>query len=98
MERIAVAREVIGPDAELYVDANGAYGAKQAVRVMDRCADARVTWLEEPVSSNDLDGLRLVREQVSADVAAGGTVTPDRSAPGHGLTFRADAMERYRDR
>src|SRR5699024_10636258 len=71
VERIVLAREVIGPDAELYVDANGAYDAKQAVRVMDRCARERVTWLEEPVSSNDLAGLRLVRQQVAADVTAG---------------------------
>jgi len=67
LERIAFAREVIGPDVELYVDANGGYGRKQAVRM----AGADVTWLEEPVSSDDLDGLREVRNQVAADVAAG---------------------------
>jgi L-alanine-DL-glutamate epimerase-like enolase superfamily enzyme len=69
--RIALARDCIGPDAELYVDANGAYTAKQAIRVMDAAADADVTWFEEPVSSDDLRGLHQVRGAVRADVAAG---------------------------
>ncbi|MDQ2814214.1 MAG: mandelate racemase [Actinomycetota bacterium] len=71
LERIAFAREVIGPDVELYVDANGGYARKQAVRMAHAMADADVTWFEEPVSSDDLDGLREVRDQVAADVAAG---------------------------
>jgi L-alanine-DL-glutamate epimerase-like enolase superfamily enzyme len=71
LARVAFAREVIGPDAELYVDANGGYGRKQAVR-MARAMDAHgVSWFEEPVSSDDLDGLREVRDQAEADVAAG---------------------------
>jgi len=71
LERIHHARQVIGPDVELFVDANGAYSAKQAIRVMHACREARVTWYEEPVSSDDLAGLRLVRENVAADVTAG---------------------------
>ena len=74
--RIGQAREIIGTDCALYVDANGAYTAKQAVRVMSAVADQDVTWFEEPVSSQDLAGLRQVREAVSADVAAG-EYTPD---------------------
>lgn len=70
-DRIRQAREIIGEDAALFVDANGAYTSKQAIRLMDSVADARVTWFEEPVSSDDLDGLRAVREAVGADVAAG---------------------------
>jgi L-alanine-DL-glutamate epimerase-like enolase superfamily enzyme len=71
LHRIALAREVIGPQAELYVDANGGYTVKQAVRVMRDAAAAEVSWLEEPVSSDDLQGLARVRSQVDADVAAG---------------------------
>ncbi|HEX3795895.1 MAG TPA: enolase C-terminal domain-like protein [Acidimicrobiales bacterium] len=72
VERTELAREAIGPKAELYVDANGAYTRKQAIRVgrqLDECA--AVTWLEEPVSSDDLIGLHEVRDQVVVDVAAG---------------------------
>ncbi|HZD64490.1 MAG TPA: enolase C-terminal domain-like protein [Acidimicrobiales bacterium] len=71
--RLAAAREAIGPATELLVDANGAFSRKQALRWAHRYADAGVTWLEEPVSSDDLAGLRLLRDQGPAgmDIAAG---------------------------
>jgi L-alanine-DL-glutamate epimerase-like enolase superfamily enzyme len=71
LERVALAREVIGPDAELYVDANGGYTTGQAVRVAERIEEYRVSWFEEPVSSQDLAGLATVRRRVLPDVAAG---------------------------
>ena len=71
LARIAFARQVIGPEAELYIDANGGYGRKQAVRMARAMAEHDVTWFEEPVSSDDLDGLREVRDQVDPDVTAG---------------------------
>lgn len=71
LERIRQARAAIGPGTELFVDANGGYSAKQAIRVMREAADEHVTWFEEPVSSDDLAGLRAVRAAVDADVAAG---------------------------
>jgi L-alanine-DL-glutamate epimerase-like enolase superfamily enzyme len=71
LERVALAREVIGPDAELYVDANGGYTTGQAVRVAHQMADYGVSWFEEPVSSQDTGGLAAVRRQVLPDVAAG---------------------------
>jgi L-alanine-DL-glutamate epimerase-like enolase superfamily enzyme len=71
LERMAQARDAIGPGTELYVDANGGYGRKQAIRVMAAAADLDIRWLEEPVSSDDLDGLREVRDAVAADVTAG---------------------------
>ena len=71
LERVALAREVIGPGTELYVDANGGYGVGQAVRVAHRMAESGVSWFEEPVSSQDPAGLAAVRRQVLPDVAAG---------------------------
>ena len=72
LARVALARRVVGDDVELYVDANGGYTRKQAVR-MGRAfhEDDGVTWFEEPVSSDDLAGLREVRDNCGADVAAG---------------------------
>ncbi|MGI8727052.1 MAG: enolase C-terminal domain-like protein, partial [Solirubrobacterales bacterium] len=67
-ERVAAAREAIGPEAELYVDANGAYSRKQALAQAERCAEQGVSWLEEPVPSDDLDGLRAIRERVPAPI------------------------------
>lgn len=71
--RVAVAREAIGDQVGLFVDANGAYTRKQALHLADAFADADVTWFEEPVSSDDLDGLRLIRDRAPAgmDIAAG---------------------------
>jgi L-alanine-DL-glutamate epimerase-like enolase superfamily enzyme len=72
--RVRIARDAIGPEAELFVDANGAYGRKQALRLAEVfAAEADVRWFEEPVTSDDLDGLRLLRDRAPAgiEVAAG---------------------------
>ncbi|MET3809632.1 enolase C-terminal domain-like protein [Arthrobacter sp. UYEF3] len=71
LQRILEARTIIGDDAELFVDANGAYTAKQAVRVFKAAQESRLSWFEEPVSSDHLTGLRTVKEAIPADVAAG---------------------------
>lgn len=73
-KRLDAVREAIGDDAELYVDANGAFTPKDALGWAQRYAQEwNVSWFEEPVSSGDFDGLRLVREHGPAgmDVAAG---------------------------
>ncbi|WP_329406871.1 mandelate racemase [Streptomyces sp. NBC_00704] len=69
--RVARARAAIGDTAALYVDANGGYTAKQAVRMAEALADDDVTWFEEPVSSDDLTALAAVRRRTTLDVAAG---------------------------
>jgi L-alanine-DL-glutamate epimerase-like enolase superfamily enzyme len=71
LARVRLAREVIGPDTELYVDANGGYTTGQAVRVAAELDAYGVTWFEEPVSSLDLNGLATIRRQIRPDVAAG---------------------------
>lgn len=72
--RVRAARKAIGKNAELFVDANGAYSRKEALAYAEQFADeAGVTWFEEPVSSDDLDGLRLLRDRAPAcmEIAAG---------------------------
>jgi L-alanine-DL-glutamate epimerase-like enolase superfamily enzyme len=71
LQRIETARRAVGDDIELFVDANGGYTGKQAVRVARAAEDLGVLWLEEPVSSDDLEGLRLIRGMTTIDVAAG---------------------------
>jgi L-alanine-DL-glutamate epimerase-like enolase superfamily enzyme len=71
LARVALAREVIGPDTELYVDANGGYSTGQAVRMAHQMDEFGVTWFEEPVSSQDPGGLAIIRRQVRPDVTAG---------------------------
>lgn len=74
LQRVVHARSVIGPDTSLYVDANGAYTRKQALAFAELfSSEAGVTWFEEPVTSDDLEGLRLLRDRAPAgmDIAAG---------------------------
>jgi L-alanine-DL-glutamate epimerase-like enolase superfamily enzyme len=73
-KRVANAREAIGADTELFVDANGAYSRKEALALATIfAAESGVTWFEEPVSSDDLEGLHLIRNRapVGMDIAAG---------------------------
>jgi L-alanine-DL-glutamate epimerase-like enolase superfamily enzyme len=73
LDRVAAARDAIGDHGELFVDANGAYSRKQALAFAEEFADLGVTWFEEPVSSDDLEGLRLLRDHGPSgmDIAAG---------------------------
>lgn len=72
-ERVRAARRAIGDGCELFVDANGAYSRKQALAMAERFAGSGVSWFEEPVSSADLEGLRLMRDRAPAgmDISAG---------------------------
>jgi L-alanine-DL-glutamate epimerase-like enolase superfamily enzyme len=71
--RIRAARGAVGDGVELMVDANGAYSRKQALGWAELFGDYDVTWFEEPVSSDDPEGLRLLRDQAPAgmEIAAG---------------------------
>lgn len=73
VERVHAAREVIGRTTKLFVDANGAYSRKCAMAQAEKFAKDEVIWFEEPVSSDDLEGLHLIRDRAPAgmDVAAG---------------------------
>ena len=69
LARVRAAREAIGPDVALFVDANGAYDRKTALGMAARFAEFDVKWFEEPVSSDDLEGLRLLRDRGPAGMA-----------------------------
>jgi L-alanine-DL-glutamate epimerase-like enolase superfamily enzyme len=73
LHRVRVARQAIGDKVQLFVDANGAYTRKQALEQAYRFAECGVSWFEEPVSSDDLEGLRLIRDTgpKGMDIAAG---------------------------
>lgn len=62
--RVRAAREAVGRDVELFVDANGAYSRKQALAQAEKFTEFDVRWFEEPVCSDDLEGLRFLREPV----------------------------------
>jgi L-alanine-DL-glutamate epimerase-like enolase superfamily enzyme len=87
-ERVRAAREAIGDDVELFVDANGALSRERALEWCRIYGDEfGVKWFEEPVSSDDLEGLRYMRENSppGIEIAAGeyGDLLPyfERMAP-----------------
>ncbi|HET7556736.1 MAG TPA: enolase C-terminal domain-like protein [Rhodanobacteraceae bacterium] len=68
--RAKVARKAIGDDVQLFVDANGAYARKQALQMAEIFVrESDVRWFEEPVTSDDLTGLRLLRDRAPAGLA-----------------------------
>jgi len=73
VSRVRAAREALGEEVRLFVDANGAYDRKQALSQAESFGALGVSWFEEPVSSDDLEGLSLVKDRAPAgmDVAAG---------------------------
>jgi L-alanine-DL-glutamate epimerase-like enolase superfamily enzyme len=73
LERVAVARKTIGEDVGLFVDANGGYSQKEALAQARAFEQFNVSWFEEPVSSDDLEGLHFIREHAPdpMEIAAG---------------------------
>ena len=63
LNRVLAVRKAVGDAVEIMVDANGAYPRRQALDFAHRYGELGVGWFEEPVSSDDLEGLRLVRDQ-----------------------------------
>ncbi len=90
LARAEFARDIVGDDVEFYVDANGGYTRKQAIRVGRALADLGVTWFEEPVSSDDLVGLHEIRDAITPDVAAG---EYGYDLPYFGRMLNADAVD-----
>src|SRR5207248_1531995 len=70
-QRARTARKAIGRGRALFVDANGAYSRKQALRFARDFAEEGVSWFEEPVVKTDLQGLRLVRDAAPMEVTGG---------------------------
>jgi L-alanine-DL-glutamate epimerase-like enolase superfamily enzyme len=69
VQRVRDARDAIGSQADIFVDANGAYTCKQALDLSERFAKYNVSWHEEPLRSDDLEGLRLLRDRGPAGMA-----------------------------
>jgi L-alanine-DL-glutamate epimerase-like enolase superfamily enzyme len=73
VERVTAVQKALKGRAQLYVDANGAYDRQQALHKSRQFGDLGVTWFEEPVTSDDRVGLRLMVDRAPAvmKIAAG---------------------------
>ena len=71
VERVATARERLGEEATVMVDAHASLDAATARRLAHRLEPYDVAWFEEPVSPDDLDGMAAVRRSTDIPIAAG---------------------------
>ncbi len=73
LKRVKAARATIGDSNELFIDANGAYTVSEALKQTQVFSDYNIKWFEEPVSSDNLVGLKQVRDRIpfGMQVAAG---------------------------
>ena len=69
--RVRVAREAVGPDVKLMVDANCAYRYYEAIQLAKRIEEYDIFWFEEPVAPDDYDGHRKLAQATSIPIATG---------------------------
>ncbi len=69
--RVRAAREALGPDIGLMVDAHGTFSSPEAIRFAARVDDCDLSWFEEPVNSDNPEGTARVRASTSIPIAAG---------------------------
>ncbi|WP_338875114.1 enolase C-terminal domain-like protein [Spirosoma sp. SC4-14] len=68
LERVRLAKETIGTNVSLMVDANGGYEVKQALEKAENFRQYGINWFEEPVSSDNLSGLEFIRNHAPASI------------------------------
>ena len=78
IRRLTIAREVMGPDRYLMVDANQVWEVDQAIDWMDRLAFAKPFFIEEPTSPDDIAGHRKIRQAIAPIRVATGEMCQNR--------------------
>jgi L-fuconate dehydratase len=72
VRRLALARECVGPDVNIAIDANQRWDVPEAIAWMDKLAPFHPLWIEEPTSPDDVLGHATIREAVSPVLVAAG--------------------------
>lgn len=78
IRRLRIAREVLGPDRHLMIDANQVWEVNQAVEWVRELAFAKPWFIEEPTSPDDIEGHRVIREGVAPVKVATGEMCQNR--------------------
>lgn len=71
LARVAAVREAIGPDVDLMIDVNQRWDRTRAISWAERFADFDITWLEEPMDPDDVEGHALLADATSIPIAVG---------------------------
>ncbi|UIK08688.1 L-fuconate dehydratase [Neorhizobium galegae] len=78
IRRLTIAREVIGPDRFLMIDANQVWEVGQAIDWVNKLAFAKPFFIEEPTSPDDIAGHRKIREGIHPVKVATGEMCQNR--------------------
>ncbi|WP_082538799.1 L-fuconate dehydratase [Lysobacter sp. Root494] len=78
IRRLRIAREVIGPDRKLMIDANQIWEVGQAIEWVNTLAFAKPWFIEEPTSPDDIEGHRRIREAIAPVQVATGEMCQNR--------------------
>ncbi|WP_105401645.1 MULTISPECIES: L-fuconate dehydratase [unclassified Neorhizobium] len=78
IRRLTIAREVIGPDRYLMIDANQVWEVGQAIDWVNKLAFAKPFFIEEPTSPDDIAGHRKIREAIGPVKVATGEMCQNR--------------------
>ncbi|WP_430511989.1 L-fuconate dehydratase [Pannonibacter phragmitetus] len=78
IRRLTIARETVGPDINLMIDANQVWEVDQAIDWVKQLAFARPWFIEEPTSPDDIEGHRKIREAVAPMQVATGEMCQNR--------------------
>jgi L-fuconate dehydratase len=78
IRRLTIAREVLGPDRYMMIDANQVWEVGQAIDWVRALAFAKPYFIEEPTSPDDIAGHRTIREAVTPVKVATGEMCQNR--------------------
>jgi len=78
IRRLTIAREVIGPDRYLMIDANQVWEVDQAIEWVNQLAFAKPFFIEEPTSPDDIAGHRKIRQAIGSVKVATGEMCQNR--------------------
>jgi L-fuconate dehydratase len=78
VRRLTIAREVLGPDRQLMIDANQVWEVREAIDWVGKLAFANPWFIEEPTSPDDVEGHRKIREGVAPVKVATGEMCQNR--------------------
>jgi len=71
LRRVEAVRKALGPSVRVMTDANGRWTLVEAMATAGRLADFDVTWIEEPIYFDDVEGHRRLAETIRTPIALG---------------------------
>lgn len=68
-KRVKAVREAIGEKTDLLVDPNNAWNVKTTIRMVNRLKDQNLYFIEEPIPTDDKEGLKIINSRIDIPVA-----------------------------